>query len=99
MLARLYYYRGFEISAEPQPVTQPAQSCLPSAPVRYRCMVRIQQVGSVLHLDPFTIERSGNQPFEDEFEAVLYACHAAERRINLHRAISAREPHRLDVIC
>ena len=98
MLERIYYYRGFEIGVEPQPVTDCAR-CRSSGPEWYRCLVRIQKVDSAQVLDLFAIESSRNQPFVDESEAVLQGCYAAERRINLHRAMRAREPHRIDEVC
>jgi hypothetical protein len=99
MLERLYYYRGFEIGVLPQPIPVSAQADQLADQTCYRCIVRICKPESVLCLDSFTLERSGNRPFEDEFEAVLNGCFAAERRINMHRAISAREPHLVDAVC
>lgn len=98
MQESFYYYRGFEIGVQSQPVVESARSFPSSDPVCYRCVVRIRKADSVLSLDSFTIAYSGNEPFEDKFEAVLRGCHAAELRINLHHAMLAREPYSIDVV-
>ncbi|QCP55134.1 hypothetical protein FAZ95_39085 [Trinickia violacea] len=95
---RFYRYRGFEIGLQAQRLTKSAHHLQPYDAVGYRCMVRIRKLDSVLRLDSFSLD-AGGKPFDNEFEAILHGCAAAERRINVHLAMVAREPHLADVLC
>ncbi|WP_345817815.1 hypothetical protein AAGS40_29860 (plasmid) [Paraburkholderia sp. PREW-6R] len=90
---RYYSFRGFEIALHISLVEErDIDAMVPAAP-RYRCHICIRPNGSQLRLDVMTFDYNGSEPFTDEFEAALYGCYAAERRINehCHRNTAQRE--------
>ena len=96
VIERLYYYRGFEIGLRPEPLS--ANGYQIRRPLSFCCYVRIRSLGSSAAFCEFKLQRSGDDVFNDDFDAVVGGCRAAEQRINLHLSLCPRESLSLNVV-